>query len=273
MDCKIGDESVTHRSPARLAAGRRAVSSLRRSGDPALVRTFGLRLGRGTIAPPQPDDWHQLVTAADGRAVVRTDSAVFPLIAGSGAWLPPGVAYSIELAGDAELRLLYFRAHESGRRSPALLRITPLLRELIARTVELGALDGRVGAQRRLAGVVTDEVSTLPEAQLHLPLPRSGAARKAAELLLGDVPCTLGLDDVAARCGVSRRTLERAFARELGIGLGAWQRRLRFAGALHALHAGASVTAAALDAGYAAPSAFIAAFKRQFAITPGGFFS
>jgi len=43
---------------------------------------------------------------------------------------------------------------------------------------------------------------------------------------------------------------------------------------LHAvaqLSAGASVNAAAFDCGYESPSAFIAAFKRQFGVTPGRF--
>ena len=34
------------------------------------------------------------------------------------------------------------------------------------------------------------------------------------------------------------------------------------------LSSGASVTAAALDVGYQSPSAFIAAFKRAFGVTP-----
>jgi AraC-like DNA-binding protein len=245
-----------------------------------LVRTFGLLLGRGSIAPPQVAAWHQLVTVPHGRAMVRTKAAVFPLIAGSGAWIPSGVAYSIELAGPAEVRLLYLRPEPAAHAEPALLEITPLLRELIARTVALGALDGRVPAHRRLAGVVTDEVSASREIQLQLPLPASGPARAAAEILLGDgtqtlhiddVAQALSIDDVARLCGTSRRTLERAFARELGIGLAAWLRRARFIDALYALRSGASVTAAALEAGYAAPSAFIAAFRREFATTPGAY--
>ena len=266
----------------RLTAVRRDVSSLRRDDarDPALVRTFGLLLGRGCIAPPQVAPWHQLVTAPHGRALVRTDAAVFPLIAGSGAWIPSGVAYSIEFAGAGEVRLLYLRPEAAAHVEPALLHITPLLRELIARTVALGALDGRIPAHRRLAAVVTDEVAASHEIQLRLPLPASGPARAAAEMLLGadaqalrigDGTQTPSIDDVARLCGTSRRTLERAFARDLGMGLAAWLRRARFIDALYALRSGASVTAAALEAGYAAPSAFIAAFRREFATTPGAY--
>jgi AraC-like DNA-binding protein len=55
------------------------------------------------------------------------------------------------------------------------------------------------------------------------------------------------------------------------VGIAIWLRRLRFVDALHALRAGRSVTDAAFDAGYAAPSAFIAAFKREFLTTPRAF--
>jgi AraC-like DNA-binding protein len=240
--------------------------------DPALVRTFGLQLGRGTIAPPRVEPWHQFVTASYGRATVQTAAAAFPLMAGTGVWIPAQVPYTIALAGLAELRLLYVRPDATSRSAAVQLQITPLLAELIARTIGLGALDGRIATHRRLAAVVADELAGLLEARLALPLPPGGLARDAALALIDDDARALGIDGVAALCGVSRRTLERAFAREMGMGIAIWLRRLRFIDALRALRSGASVTAAALDGGYTAPSAFIAAFKREFSTTPRAYF-
>ena len=265
---------VAHRTAGRLAPARPVVSSLRRGvgRDPALVRTFGLRLGSGTIAPPRVEPWHQLVTAASGRATVHTAAAAFPLPAGTGVWIPAHVPYRIALAGPAEVRLLYVRPCAESRAAAVPLEISPLLAELIARTIEHGALDARIPAQRRLAAVVADEIAALHESTLAIPLPpRPGLARDAAIALIADDARALGIEGVAALCGVSRRTLERAFARELGVGIAIWLRRLRFVDALHALRAGRSVTDAAFDAGYAAPSAFIAAFKREFLTTPRAF--
>jgi len=46
---------------------------------------------------------------------------------------------------------------------------------------------------------------------------------------------------------------------------------LRLISALERLEQGAAVTEVALDCGYNSPSAFIAAFRRQFGATPGAF--
>jgi AraC-like DNA-binding protein len=249
------------------------VSNLRRGSesDPALVRTFGLQLGRGTIAPPRVEPWHQLVSAS-GRATVRTAATAFPLLAGTGVWIPAHVPYTIALAGPAELRVLYVRPDATSRSEAVPLQITPLLAALIARTVGLGALDGRLATHRRLAAVVMDEIAALRESRFAIPLPsQAGLARDAALALIEDDARALGIDGVCALCGVSRRTLERAFAREVGVGIAIWLRRLRFIEALRTLRSGGSVTAAALDAGYAAPSSFIAAFKREFLTTPGAY--
>jgi len=50
--------------------------------------------------------------------------------------------------------------------------------------------------------------------------------------------------------------------------VGEWRRRLRLLHGVRLLAGGESVTNAAIDSGYASTSAFIAAFKRTFGMTP-----
>jgi len=76
------------------------------------------------------------------------------------------------------------------------------------------------------------------------------------------------LAELARGSGASRRTLQRLFLAQTGLPLETWRGRARMQKAVVSLSAGASVTAAALDAGYQSPSAFIAAFKRIFGVTP-----
>ena len=54
-----------------------------------------------------------------------------------------------------------------------------------------------------------------------------------------------------------------------GLTLEAWRQKARLIAAISALSGGASVSVAAAQCGYASPSAFITAFKRQFGVTPG----
>ena len=73
----------------------------------------------------------------------------------------------------------------------------------------------------------------------------------------------------AVEAGASERTLARLFVRETGLGFGEWRQRLRLLLSLDALEAGDSVTDVALAHGYESTSAFIAAFRGMFGVTPG----
>lgn len=78
---------------------------------------------------------------------------------------------------------------------------------------------------------------------------------------------------LARAAGASPRTLECLFRRETAMPLGRWRRRARLIEALRRLADGVAVTAVALDVGYQTPSAFVAAFRRELATTPGRYFS
>ena len=65
-----------------------------------------------------------------------------------------------------------------------------------------------------------------------------------------------------------RRTIERLFQDDTGLSLGRWRRQLSLVRALQALGGDAPLAAVAFDAGYSTPSAFIAAFKKTFGLSP-----
>ncbi|MCH7794592.1 MAG: helix-turn-helix transcriptional regulator, partial [Proteobacteria bacterium] len=81
-----------------------------------------------------------------------------------------------------------------------------------------------------------------------------------------------GLDAWARAAGASPRTLARLFAKETGLTFRAWRQRARLLHALVELAARKPVTSVAFEAGYDSPSAFIAAFKREFGTTPARYF-
>ena len=62
--------------------------------------------------------------------------------------------------------------------------------------------------------------------------------------------------------------MERLFLAETKMTAGEWRRRLRLLHGVRLLAGGESVSNAAIRAGYASTSAFIAAFKRTFGMTP-----
>jgi AraC-like DNA-binding protein len=99
-------------------------------------------------------------------------------------------------------------------------------------------------------------------------LPADPRARAFAERLLADPGAEASLAALARGSGASLRTLQRLFLNETSLSLEAWRGRARMQQAVVCLSSGGSVTSAALDAGYQSASAFIAAFKRAFGVTP-----
>jgi len=75
-----------------------------------------------------------------------------------------------------------------------------------------------------------------------------------------------------ALVGVSARTLERRFVIETGLSFGRWRQQHDLLRALEQLAVGAPIKVTAASAGYASPSAFIAAFRKFFGTTPGHYF-
>ena len=53
--------------------------------------------------------------------------------------------------------------------------------------------------------------------------------------------------------------------------LDTWRQKARLIHSVATLSAGGTVSQAALDSGYEGTSAFVAAFKKQFGVTPGRF--
>jgi AraC-like DNA-binding protein len=217
--------------------------------------------------------WRQLLYAISGAMTVYAGRASWMIPTGKAVIIPQGCRHSIRMWGEVAMRTLYFPPDLD---APALqveecrvISVTPLLRELILRVVEMGALDRRLPEQERLAGVVLDEMARAEVTPLVLPVPGDERAAAVAQAVLAAPSADLPLDGLARRHGVGRRTLERLFRAETGMTFGMWQQKARLLYSIGALAASRPVTEAALDAGYSSVSAYIAAFKKTFGCTPG----
>jgi len=234
---------------------------------------MSLRLSRGTHLPDHAFGWGQLVYAASGVARVTTDRGHWVLPVGRALWVPPDVRHVLHCVTSIDLRTLYFPPDglPALDRSCTVVEVGSLLRELILRAVAV-ALDSSP-VQRRLLAVLYDELAVAPGESLHLRLPSDPAAAKLATKILEQEAFTVSLDELTIGLGASRRTLERRFRDQTGLGLGAWYRQARFQRSLLLLGNGESVGAVAAACGYSSVSAFVAAFRRQANTTPARYFS
>jgi AraC-like DNA-binding protein len=143
---------------------------------------------------------------------------------------------------------------------------------LILSMVELRDLNLRVAAHAHLVSVLLDQLQVMESDAIHLPLPRDGRAKRVAALLREQPADRRPLNELAKLAGASKRTLERLFKRETGLGFGKWRQQLRLGHALGRLAAGEAVSNVALEVGYESTSAFILAFRMTFGQTPGQYF-
>jgi AraC-like DNA-binding protein len=249
------------------------------------VRSFGVTFRSGQtwppqpVVPPQPGDWHQLIYATRGVMTVRTDQCAWVVPPHRGVWIPAGFRYRVEMSGVVALRMLYLhvrpRAAElfaNASRVCSVVNVTPLLRELIVRTVLLGALDSSVPEQHRLIGVIRDELKVLVAVPLQLPTPQDRRAAQFAAIVEADPGGKVPIEKMLRKCGASRRTMERLYRLETAMSLGQWLRRQKLLHALRRLAAGDSVNTVALELGYNSASAFIAMFQRELGQTPKRYF-
>ena len=218
----------------------------------AVTYRDGHRLDRHT------HPWAQLVYAATGTMRVATPDAAWLAPPTRAIWVPGGVAHEIEMRGTDDPRLTACRAIE----------VVPLLKELILHVVKLGMLDADDLGHARIEGLLLDLLAAAETVPFQLPLPTDPRARALADRILAEPGAEASLADLAAGVGASLRTLQRLFQAETTLSLEAWRGRARMQQAVVSLSNGAPVTEAALDAGYQSPSAFIAAFKKAFGVTP-----
>lgn len=215
-------------------------------------------------------DWPQLLYAVSGAMTLIAGNASWLVPTGKAVLIPMHCRHSIRMWGEVSMRTLYLSPElHPGYTHCKVLNVSPLLRELILRVVELGALDERVSEQARLAGVVLDEIQRAEVSPTVLPIPVDSRVRIVAQEVLAEPGSAFSLDGLARKHGIGRRTLERIWRAETGMSFGLWQQKARLLYSVRALSELRPVTEAALDAGYASVSAYIAAFKRTFGYTPG----
>lgn len=243
------------------------------NGDGFDVRSLAVTYRNGHHLPVHIHPWAQLIYARSGVLRVSAGGRLWVTPPTRAIWIPHGTEHEIDFTGEAALRTLYVSA-DRGRcigASVRALEVAPLLRELIVHIVCVGMLDPRCPEHDRLAAVLMDLVSSAPETDLMLPLPRDPRALKLAQVLQAAPGDKQTLEALVADTGASLRTLQRCFVQETGITIEGWRQKARLIHSAAALAEGATVLNASLTSGYDSASAFIAAFRRQFGMTPRRF--
>lgn len=235
-----------------------------------LVRSYAVTHPAGQVVLPQAPGWDQLLLAATGVMTVHTADAAWLVTPHRAVWAPSGVAHRIVTDGRVQVRSIYLSVGlvpDPGRCRAV--DVSPLVREVVLHLVAHAPIDASDAAGVRLVEVLSDLLPGLPDAALRVPLPRDERALDVAGILLDDPACADTVDALARRVGAGRRTIERRFVEETGMGVGRWRTQVRLVEAIRRLSRGEPVTRVAVEVGYATPSAFGAAFRQVLGTSPG----
>jgi AraC-like DNA-binding protein len=235
---------------------------------------FPTEYAHGAIVEPHRHPWHQLTFASQGVVTVTTREGSWVVPTHRGVWVPARTRHWLEMSGTVSLRALYVAPTLSTTLPDkcCVVEISALMRELILRVSELKGLNSDIPLHSHLVPVMLDHLHLMQSDPIHLPLPRDGRAKRIVSLLGQEPANRKPLGELAKTAGASKRTLERLFKSETGLGFGKWRQQFRLGHALRLLAAGQAVTSVALDVGYESPSAFISAFRMTFGQTPGEYF-
>lgn len=237
---------------------------------PPAIRCLAATYYDGFHIRPHRHHWGQLIYAAAGVMRVRAGGRLWIVPPARAVWVPAGTEHEIRALGDFAMRTLYFPAQWTAAlpEECCALDVTPLLRELVLELVERCPVGEEDEPGMRLARVATDRIAEARTLPLQLPLPRDARALRLAEGLSANPANPARLAELARAAGASPRTIQRLFLAETGLPFAQWRQRLRLLHGATALGEGKSVTEAGFEAGYAGTSAFIAAFRRHFGVTP-----
>jgi len=251
--------------------------ALIRENDPApgeSVATHSREYPRGSRIPVHAHGSHQLVYASRGVMEVSSGNSLWKIPPHFGLWIPARTPHQIRMQEAVSMRTLYLRP--AGTRLPrscTVLHIGTFLRELIVEIVRVGRLRMRNRIECALRDLLVAELRRASPVPTGINFPTDGRAYRVAQIVMEDPGCPISLKSMCVSAGVSVRTLERTFRREVGTDFECWRRQVRLMKAIEMLVAGYRVKEIAFAVGYRHPGAFVALFRETFGITPKAWIS
>lgn len=212
----------------------------------------------------------QLIYAISGLMEVSSHQSVWLIPPHFALWIPARTVHRIHMPGPASMRTLYLRTTLAARPESrcAVLHVTSLFRELIVETVRVGQLRMRHRYQCALRDVLVFHILKASPVPTCVTLPRDERALAVAKTIVRNPAESKTMAVLCSQVGVSVRTIERAFRKDVGASFESWRRQVRLTKAVELLVSGCSVKEVAYQVGYRQSSAFVELFRQTFGTTP-----
>jgi AraC-like DNA-binding protein/mannose-6-phosphate isomerase-like protein (cupin superfamily) len=213
----------------------------------------------------------ELLFSVEGVMEVVTKRTILIIPPQRAVWIPSFVDHSMRARGAVSVRNLYFAPglcpdHFPGE--PSVVNVTPLLRELVVRAMDIPPTYGEQTFYGRLVHMILDEITFVKE---RVPQVQELQDKRLVEIQ-NELLLRPGNNNTLERwgevVGASSRTLARLFHEETGASFTQWRALLRVLASLPRISAGESVSLVAFELGYETPSAFSFVFRRMMGTTP-----
>lgn len=205
---------------------------------------------------------------------VETLAGIWVVPARRAVWIPAPTPHSIIASGAVSMRTVYLRTRMARTlpRDCCVVNVSAFFQQLILQLCSYEKLNRRRKMHAHLIDVFLDQLQAVQAIPLQLPTPSDARAARVAASLQRANGSFDSLEEACRQAGASRRTVERLFVEETGLSLGKWRQQMRLMRSLQLLAAGEKIAAAAAEAGYSTPSAFIAMFRKTLGTTPRQYF-
>jgi AraC-like DNA-binding protein/mannose-6-phosphate isomerase-like protein (cupin superfamily) len=234
------------------------------------IATLAYEYPSGFLVPEHAHGSDQFIYATRGAMEVHSDQSMWLIPPSFALWVPARVRHRIRMPAAVSMRTLYLRPGlvQRADSSCVVLSVSPLLRELVVETVRVGKLRLRTPEQCTLRDLTVLHIGRATAIPTETRMPRESRALAVAMRILDSLSQSPSLQTLCSDVGVSTRTLQRLFRKNVGVDVDSWRRQVRLTRAVELLLAGDSVKQVAFSVGYNQPSAFVAAFRRTFGFTP-----
>ena len=217
----------------------------------------------------------QLLWASHGVMKITSEGTVWVVPSSHAVWIPSMVEHQVRAETETEMRNLYIDPSYAVRceqSSVVMLKMTPLLRELILKLVK-HANTLVLDPLARLGLVIIDEIEALEGSEISLPAGDDPRLSHLIHYIINDPTHEASLTELAKMVGASVRTIERLFKAQTGMTYRQWRSRYRLMNSLEYLTQTTSTSRVAYELGYKSVSSFIAAFKEMFGCSPQEYLS
>ncbi|TQL40844.1 AraC-like DNA-binding protein [Leucobacter komagatae] len=271
VNCWYANHLMNRIGPIDWGASVSRPSSL---SAPFLMAT-GVLTGDGRaerpVAPPHSHPEPMLAWCYRGTVWVYLEDSIWRLAPGEGIWLPANTPHTARHERDSVG--CYTNVPDSAFEEPVLevrrVRVQRAVQEML---LHLGVNDMDPELRVRIQGVLLDmlqePVADEPTQAGEIPLPGDERVRPLVEAVLAAPGDVRTARDLFAQHGLHERTVLRVFVSDIGMSFGQWRTGVRMTMAARLLVAGTPVGAVGSKCGYHSTSAFSAAFKERFGVTP-----